>query len=147
MLSPFWQTRENSYLTSSIVHTKWSKFIGCFTNQLILIGSESRSCQMWIERCRHLYIAENHSKRTQNWVYCSSERSERGQHKSCNASRGYCAKNLQIVCLSSPDYKCYALRFGFWGTLGISSSRLRIAVGHRPPPNECSANHMAEKKT
>ena len=29
---------------------------------------------------------------------------------------------------------------------GPSSYRLRSAVGHRAPPNECSANHMAEKK-
>ena len=59
--------------------------------------------------------------------------------------------NLEIACLSSPDYKCYALRFGFSGTLGISSAgpssySLRIAVGHRAPPNECSANHMAAEK-
>ena len=38
ILSPFWQTRENSHLTLSIVYTKWIKFIGCFTNQRILIG-------------------------------------------------------------------------------------------------------------
>ena len=29
---------------------------------------------------------------------------------------------------------------------GPSSYRLRSAVGHRAPPNECSANHVAEKK-
>ena len=40
ILSSFWQTRENSYLTNSFVCTKWSKFTGCCTNQHILIGSE-----------------------------------------------------------------------------------------------------------
>ena len=29
---------------------------------------------------------------------------------------------------------------------GPSSYSVRIAVGHRAPPNKCSANHMAEKK-
>ena len=47
------------------------------------------------------------------------------------------------------DYKCYALRIGFWGTLGISSGR-RVtvfdSVGHRAPPNEdARLNRMAEK--
>ena len=32
-------------------------------------------------------------------------------------------------CPSSPDYKCYALRFGFWGTLGISSGRRATVFG------------------
>ena len=36
--------------------------------------------------------------------------------------------NLEITCPSSPDYKYYALRFGFWGTLAISSGR-RATVG------------------
>ena len=30
--------------------------------------------------------------------------------------------NLEIECLSSPHSKCYALRFGFWGILVISSA-------------------------
>ena len=43
--------------------------------------------------------------------------------------------NLEIACLSSPDYKCYALRFGFWRTLGISSGR-RVTVFGLPSDTE-----------
>ena len=57
ILSSFWQTFENSHLAQSIFYTSWSKFIGYGTNQRILIGPDkSRSCQTWIERCRHLCV-------------------------------------------------------------------------------------------
>jgi len=45
------------------------------------------------------------------------------------------AKNLEIACLSSPDHKCYTLRFGFWGTLDISSGR-RVTVFGLPSDTE-----------
>ena len=48
---------------------------------------------------------------------------------------GYGATNLEISCLSSPDYKCHALGIGFWGTLGISSSR-RVTVFRLPSDTE-----------
>ena len=71
------------------------------------------------------------------FIHWSSESSEREQHKSCNGSRGYRAMNLEIACLSSPDYKCYALRD--WVLrytrhfFGPSSYSVQIAVGHRAP--------------
>ena len=43
--------------------------------------------------------------------------------------------NLEIACLSSPVYKCCALRFGFWGTLGISLDR-QVIVLLVPPDTE-----------
>ena len=37
--------------------------------------------------------------------------------------------NLEIACLSLPDSKSYALRFGLWGTFDISSSHLVTVLG------------------
>ena len=46
------------------------------------------------------------------------------------------AMNLKIACLSSPDCKCYVLRLGFWGTIGISSGR-RVTVFELPSDTKC----------
>ena len=51
----------------------WIKFIGCFTNQHILIGSERYAAVKLEASASSVITAENQSKRVQNWVYCINE--------------------------------------------------------------------------
>ena len=59
------------------------------------------------------------------------ERAQRARATYMHVSRGYLAMNIKAM---------YTRHF-----FGLSSNSLRIAVGHRAPPNECSANRMAKK--